>query len=167
MVNVPWPAFSPVLYVSNRGRRKSVDGAMNERMGKRKRSHLTAKGLLPCKKLPRYFHGGNFGLQIGEYILPPSKTGVPQNGDVSPDIRRAAAQIGGLACCRFHPWQRGMIFIDAIEIDERLASHLVGSDPFLCDQLISFRLSELSITTPVLKLGEPAALVVVVVSHGS
>ena len=61
---------------------------MNERMGKRKRRRLAAKGLLPCKKQPRYFHGGNFGLLIGEYILPPSVTGVPQNGDVSPDIRR-------------------------------------------------------------------------------
>lgn len=61
---------------------------MNERMGKRKRRRLAAKGLRPCKKPPRYFHGGNFGLQIGEYILPPSVTGVPQNGDVSSDIRR-------------------------------------------------------------------------------
>jgi AcrB/AcrD/AcrF family len=60
-----------------------------------------------------------------------------------------------------------MIFIDAIEIDERLASHLVGPNPFLCDQLIGFRFSELSIATPVLKLSEPAAFVVVVVSHGS
>jgi hypothetical protein len=60
-----------------------------------------------------------------------------------------------------------MIFIDAIEIDERLASHLVGPDPFLRDQLISFRFSEFSIAAPVLKLGEPAPLAVVVVSHGS
>jgi hypothetical protein len=60
-----------------------------------------------------------------------------------------------------------MIFIDAIEIDERLASHLVGPDPFLRDQLISFRLSEFSIATPVLKLGEAAPLVVIVVSHDS
>lgn len=28
------------------------------------------------------------GEEIGEYILPPSVTDVPQNGDVSPDIRR-------------------------------------------------------------------------------
>jgi hypothetical protein len=38
-----------------------------------------------------------------------------------------------------------MIFIDAIEIDERLASHLVGPDPFLSDQLIGFRFSVFSI----------------------
>ena len=72
-----------------------------------------------------------------------------------------------LACSRFDPWQRGMILIDAIEIDERLASHLVGPDPFLRDQLISLRFSELSIAAPVLKLGQPAPLVLVVVSHGS
>jgi hypothetical protein len=52
-----------------------------------------------------------------------------------------------------------MIFIDAIEIDERLASHLVGSDPFLRDQLIRFRFSEFTVPTPVLKLDEPAPLV--------
>ena len=60
-----------------------------------------------------------------------------------------------------------MIFIDAIEIDERLASHLVGPDPFLRDQLISLRFSEFAIAAPILKLDEPAPLVVVVVSHGS
>lgn len=60
-----------------------------------------------------------------------------------------------------------MIFIDAIEIDERLASHLVGSDPFLRDQLIRFRFSEFAIPAPVFKLDEPAPLVVIVVSHGS
>jgi hypothetical protein len=59
-----------------------------------------------------------------------------------------------------------MIFIDAVEIDERLASHLIGSDPFLSDQLIGFSFSELSIATPVLKLGEPAPFVVVVLRHG-
>ncbi|WP_291712620.1 hypothetical protein [Bradyrhizobium sp.] len=59
-----------------------------------------------------------------------------------------------------------MIFIDAIEIDERFASHFVGSDPFLRDQLIGFCFSELSIAAPVLKLGEPAPLVVVIVRHG-
>ena len=69
-------------------RKKKVGEAMNERMGKRKRRRLAAKGLLPRKKPQRYFHGGNFGLQIGEYVLPPSVTGVPQNGNVSPDIRR-------------------------------------------------------------------------------
>jgi hypothetical protein len=60
-----------------------------------------------------------------------------------------------------------MILIDAFEIDERLASHLVGPDSFLRDQLISFRFSEFSIATPVLKLDEPALFVVVLVSHGS
>jgi len=59
------------------------------------------------------------------------------------------------------------IFIDVLEIDERLASHLVGSDPFLRDQLIRLRFSEFAIPAPVLKLDEPAPLVVVVVSHGS
>ena len=58
-----------------------------------------------------------------------------------------------------------MIVIDALEIDERLASHLVGSDPFLRDQLIRLRFSEFAIPAPVLKLDEPAPLVVVVVSH--
>lgn len=65
---------------------------MNEKLGKRKRRRLAAKGLLPVAKLAkpsRYFHGGNFGLQIGDFILPPSVTGVPQNGEVSSDIRRA------------------------------------------------------------------------------
>lgn len=64
---------------------------MNEKMGKRKRRRLAAKGLLPVAKpvkTQRYFHGGNFGLQVGEYVLPPSITGVLPNGDVSPDIRR-------------------------------------------------------------------------------
>jgi len=60
-----------------------------------------------------------------------------------------------------------MIFIDANEIDERLASHLEGPDPLLRDQLISFRFSEFSIAAPVLKLDEPPRSVVVVVSHGS
>lgn len=60
-----------------------------------------------------------------------------------------------------------MIFIDAVEIDERLASHLVGPDPFLRDQLVGFRLAEFSIAAPILKLDEPALFVVVVVSHGS
>jgi hypothetical protein len=59
-----------------------------------------------------------------------------------------------------------MVIIDAIEIDERLASHLVGPDPLLRDQLISFRFSEFAIAATVLELDEPA-LIVVVVSHGS
>src|SRR5882762_7839192 len=52
-----------------------------------------------------------------------------------------------------------MIFIDAIEIDERLASYFVGSDPFLRDHLIRFRFSEFAIPAPVLELDEPAPLV--------
>ena len=48
-----------------------------------------------------------------------------------------------------------------------LASHLVGPDPFLRDQLVSFRFSKFAIAAPVLKLGQPALLIVVVVSHGS
>src|SRR6266851_2102283 len=65
---------------------------MNERTGKRKRRRLMGKGLLPANqpsKTVRYFHGGDFGLQIGAYLLPPSVTGVPQNGDVTSDVRRA------------------------------------------------------------------------------
>ena len=60
-----------------------------------------------------------------------------------------------------------MIFIDAIEIDERLASHLVGPDPLLRDQLISFRFSEFAIAATVLELDEPAPLVAIIVKHGS
>jgi hypothetical protein len=59
-----------------------------------------------------------------------------------------------------------VILINAIEIDECLASHLVGPDPFLRDQLISFSFPEFTIAAPVLKFDEPA-LLVVVVSHGS
>jgi hypothetical protein len=58
-------------------------------------------------------------------------------------------------------------FINAIEIDECLASHLVGPDPFLRDQLTSFSFPEFAIAAPVLKFDEPTLLVVVVVSHGS
>ena len=60
-----------------------------------------------------------------------------------------------------------MIFIDAIEIDERLASHLVGPDPLVGDQLISLSLSEFAIAATVLELDEPAPLVVIIVNHGS
>jgi len=41
-----------------------------------------------------------------------------------------------------------MVIIDAIEIDERLASHLVGPDPLLRDQLIRFRFSEFAMRQP-------------------
>jgi hypothetical protein len=60
-----------------------------------------------------------------------------------------------------------MIIIDAIEIDERFASHLVGPDPFLRDQFISFRFAEFAIATPLFKFDEPAPLIVVVISHGA
>ena len=63
---------------------------MNERLGKRKRRRLAAKGLLPvANSSERYFHGGDFGLQIGQYLQPPSVTGVTQNGVISSDVRRA------------------------------------------------------------------------------
>ncbi|SRR5579871_1515290 len=81
--------------------------------------------------------------------------------------RRPAAQVGGLTRPRFDPRKGSMIFIDAIEIYECLASYLVGLDPFLCNQLIGFRFSEFAIAAPVLKLDEPPPFVVVVVSHGS
>ena len=59
-----------------------------------------------------------------------------------------------------------MIFIDAIEIDERLASHLVGPDPLVGDQLISLSPSEFAIAATVLELDEPAPFVVIIVNHG-
>jgi hypothetical protein len=59
-----------------------------------------------------------------------------------------------------------MIFIDAIEIDERLASHFAGPGLFLRDHLTRFRFSEFSITASSLTR-RAGAVVVVVVSHGS
>jgi hypothetical protein len=65
---------------------------MNEKLGKRKRRRLLAQRRLPfaIDKPPaaRYFHGGNAGLKVDDYILPPSVTGVPQNGIVSSQVRR-------------------------------------------------------------------------------
>jgi hypothetical protein len=55
-----------------------------------------------------------------------------------------------------------MIFIDAIEIDGRLASHLVGADPRLSDQLIGFRFAEFSILASVFEYDQPPMLVAVV-----
>src|SRR5258708_26179512 len=81
--------------------------------------------------------------------------------------RRLAAQIGGLACSRFDPRQRSVIFIHAVEVDHRLASHLVGPDPLMVDQLISLGLSEFAIAATILELDEPAPLVVIIVDHGS
>ena len=37
---------------------------------------------------PRYFHGGRQGLKVGDYVLPPSETKVPQNGVIESDVRR-------------------------------------------------------------------------------
>jgi hypothetical protein len=79
---------------------------------------------------------------------------------------RPAAQISGLACSRFDPWQRGMIFIHAVEVDHGLASHLVSPDPVIGDQLISLSLSEFAIAATVLELDEPAPLVAIIVNHG-
>jgi len=75
-------------------------------------------------------------------------------------------RIGGLACSRFDPRQRSVKFIHAVEVDHRLAPHLVGPDPLVGDQLISFSLSEFAIAATVLELDEPAPLVVIIVNHG-
>ena len=77
-----------------------------------------------------------------------------------------AAQSGGLACSRPDPRQRRVIFIHAVEIDHGLASHLVGPDPVVGDQLVSLSLSEFSIATTVLELGEPAPIAVTIVDGG-
>jgi len=82
-------------------------------------------------------------------------------------LRDGAAQIGGLAYSRFDPRQRSVIFIHAVEVDHGLASHLVGPDPLVGDQFISFSLSEFAIAATVLELDEPAPLVVITVNHGS
>src|SRR5258708_7843585 len=82
-------------------------------------------------------------------------------------VRRLAARIGGLAYYRFDPRQRSVIFIHAVEVDHGLASHLVGPDPLVGDQLISLGLSEFAIAATILELDEPAPLVVINVKHGS
>jgi hypothetical protein len=81
--------------------------------------------------------------------------------------RHLAAQIGGLACSRFDPRQRSVIFIHAVEVDHGLTSHLVGPDPLVSDQLISFSLSEFAIAATVLELDEPAPPIIIIVDHGS
>lgn len=73
--------------------------------------------------------------------------------------RKLTAQIGGLACSCFDPRQRNAIFIHAVEVDQRLASHLVGPDPVVGDQLVSLSLSEFAIAATVLEFDEPASLV--------
>lgn len=59
-----------------------------------------------------------------------------------------------------------MIFIDAVEIDECLASHLVGPNPLPRDQLIGFRFAEFSIAAAVLELDKSAPIVAVGFCHG-
>lgn len=60
---------------------------MNQKLGKRKRRQLAAdKGLGEPPKI--FFHGGNEGLKVGDYILPPETTGVSPNGYVPSHIRR-------------------------------------------------------------------------------
>jgi len=66
------------------------DWAMNQKLGKRKRRTLAAKvrPKIPGQSDQRpYFHGGNAGLEVGGYILPPSETNAPQNGNVPSHIR--------------------------------------------------------------------------------
>jgi hypothetical protein len=60
-----------------------------------------------------------------------------------------------------------VIFIHAVEVDHGLASHLVGPDPLVRDQLIGLGLSEFAIAATILELDEPAPLVVIIVNHGS
>jgi hypothetical protein len=55
-----------------------------------------------------------------------------------------------------------VIFIYAVEVDHGLASHLVGPDLLVGDQLISLSLSEFAIAATVLELDEPAPLVVII-----
>jgi hypothetical protein len=55
--------------------------------------------------------------------------------------RRLAAQIGGLACSRFDPRQRSVIFIHAVEVDHGLATGLMAEIPrFLRHCTIQLRL---------------------------
>jgi hypothetical protein len=64
--------------------------AVNQKLGKRKRRRLAARvrprTLRHSDQRP-YFHGGNAGLEVGGYILPPSETGAPQNGNVPSHTR--------------------------------------------------------------------------------
>lgn len=47
--------------------------------------------------------------------------------------RRLAAEIAVLARSRFDPWQRSVIFIHTVEVDQGLAAHLVRPDPLVGD----------------------------------
>ena len=63
---------------------------MNQKLGKRKRRRLAAKARSKAGRHSDqrpYFHGGNAGLKVGGYILPPSETNAPQNGNVPSHIR--------------------------------------------------------------------------------
>ncbi|MGY4177777.1 hypothetical protein ACVIHH_003068 [Bradyrhizobium sp. USDA 4518] len=64
---------------------------MNQKLGKRKKRRLKgrARGVAKNSRGDRrpYFHGGNAGLEIGKYILPPAETNAPQNGVVPSNIR--------------------------------------------------------------------------------
>ncbi|WP_129590875.1 NAD(+)--rifampin ADP-ribosyltransferase [Bradyrhizobium shewense] len=64
---------------------------MNQKLGKRKRRTglaPAARSKVPGQSDPRpYFHGGNAGLKVGQYILPPAETGAAQNGSVPSHIR--------------------------------------------------------------------------------
>jgi hypothetical protein len=78
-------------------------------------------------------------------------------------LRRSAAQLALVST----PQQESVIFIHAVEVDHGLASHLVGPNPLVGDQLISLSLSEFAMAATVLELDEPALLVVIIVNHGS
>ena len=60
-----------------------------------------------------------------------------------------------------------MIFIYAVEINHGLAPHLVGPDPLVGDQLISFTASNFAIAATMLELDEPPPLVVITLNHES
>ena len=64
---------------------------MNQKLGKRKRRGglaTTGRSKVSGQNDQRpYFHGGNAGLKVGQYILPPAETGAPQNGSVPSHIR--------------------------------------------------------------------------------
>lgn len=64
---------------------------MNHRLGKRKRKLLEKTASSPAPIQPaavRYLHGGKANLKAGVYLLPPSVTGVAQNGVVPDHVRR-------------------------------------------------------------------------------
>jgi hypothetical protein len=65
---------------------------MNHRLGKRKRKLLGKAASSPAVRQPaaavRYLHGGKANLNVGAYLLPPSVTGVAQNGVVPDHVRR-------------------------------------------------------------------------------